>query len=201
MPTTAADRPDVREQLVRGALELIASDGTVDLSVRRLAQAGGRSTMCVYSKFGSRRRLLEAVYERAAAQFLDQLDQASDSSAMGLASAYRAAAAQSPGLYTLLMEQPLAALELDLEQRRRLIDDVIDRIQAVLGADSGRSTAFWATLHGLVTFQQTWSPSDPADSAAWSIRLHEALDAVLPSTRPRASRGSLAARASTPGRR
>jgi len=79
MSTTASDRPDVREQLVRGALELIASEGTVDLSVRRLARAGGRSTMCVYSKFGSRRSLLEAVYERAAAQFLDQLDRASDS--------------------------------------------------------------------------------------------------------------------------
>ena len=54
----------VRERLNRGAISLIEREGCSSLGVRRLAQASDRTTMCVYTKFGSRGGLLTAVFER-----------------------------------------------------------------------------------------------------------------------------------------
>ncbi|MGO2113231.1 MAG: TetR/AcrR family transcriptional regulator [Pseudoclavibacter sp.] len=67
----------VSERLIAGGLSLIAA-GEEEPSVRRLAEASGRSTMCVYTHFGGRQSLIRSVHERAAARFLDAVDAADD---------------------------------------------------------------------------------------------------------------------------
>lgn len=160
----AGDRPDVREQLIEGALRLISTEGPADLSVRRLAQAGSRSTMCVYTKFTSRQGLLQAVYERAAGELLAELA-ATDGTA-ALAAAYREAAAAAPGLYSFLFEHAMAALELPTTLRATLIDDVCELIRRADDADPDSATALWATMHGLVALQQ----SAAAPTTSWPKR-------------------------------
>lgn len=54
-------------------MRLIDSDGDANLSVRRLAEASDRSTMCVYTYFGGREVLLAAVHDRAAAELRDAI--------------------------------------------------------------------------------------------------------------------------------
>lgn len=152
-----ADRPDVREQLIQGALRLISAEGPADLSVRRLAQAGSRSTMCVYTKFTSRQGLLQAVYERAAEELLTRL--ATTDGTAGLAAAYREAAEAAPGLYSFLFEHAMAALELPTSLRATLIDDVCELIRRAADSDADSATALWATMHGLVALQQSAAPT------------------------------------------
>jgi AcrR family transcriptional regulator len=167
------DQPDVREQLVRGALRLIAAEGTSDLGVRRLAQAGDRTTMCVYTKFGSRQGLLAAVYERAGDQLLEQLDGARTPAQF--AERYRRAVTDRPGLYELLFEQPLPAMGLEPDTRAALVDRVtrcLARLLEPVNPERAheRAQTMWATLHGLTVLSRT-SPG-----RSWKARFQAAAD-------------------------
>ncbi|MFD6142979.1 TetR/AcrR family transcriptional regulator [Promicromonospora sp. NPDC060271] len=74
MPRSSAaaeSSPTVTRRLLTGTLELIGSDGGTNLSVRRLAEASGRSTMCVYTYFGGRGSLLAAAHKEASQELLD----------------------------------------------------------------------------------------------------------------------------------
>jgi len=182
-----ADRPDVREQLVEGALRLISAEGPADLSVRRLAQSGNRSTMCVYTKFTSRQGLLQAVYERAAGELLARLAETDGTTA--LAAAYREAAEAAPGLYSFLFEHSMAALELPNSLRATLIDDVCELIRRADDSDPDSATALWATMHGLVALQQ----SAAAPSPSWPKRYLALVGlsrGALPSASPRSRSGA-----------
>lgn len=173
-----ADQPDVREQLIRGSLRLIASEGSSDLGVRRLAQAADRTTMCVYTKFGSRQSLLAAVYERAGDQLLEQLDGARTPAQF--AERYRRAVTDQPGMYEFLFEQPLPAMGLEPATRGALVEQVTRRLQKLLAppdADGAhaRAQTMWATLHGLAVLSRT-SPG-----RSWKARFQSAAEQLASS--------------------
>lgn len=166
-----ADQPDVREQLIRGALRLIAAEGSSDLGVRRLAQAADRTTMCVYTKFGNRQSLLAAVYERAGDQLLDQLDGARTPAQF--AERYRRAVTDQPGLYEFLFEQPLRALGLEPGTRGALVDRVTRHLAELLGPAGEaheRAQTLWATLHGLAVLSRT------TPGRGWKARFQSAAE-------------------------
>lgn len=74
MPRSSAaeeSSPTVTRRLLTGTLDLIGHDGGANLSVRRLAEASGRSTMCVYTYFGGRGSLLAAAHKEAGQELLD----------------------------------------------------------------------------------------------------------------------------------
>lgn len=77
MPRSSAaeeSSPTVTRRLLTGTLDLIGSDGGANLSVRRLAEASGRSTMCVYTYFGGRGSLLAAAHKEAGQELLDAVE-------------------------------------------------------------------------------------------------------------------------------
>lgn len=148
------EQPDVRERLIRGTFEVLAADGTDGLTVRRIAEAAGRSTMCVYSKFGNRRRLLQEVYHRAA----DELAQALGSrprAPLDLALGYRRFARRHPERYALLFEHALGPLELPPSARQDAVRQVVDAL-AANGVDPARGHAAWAAMHGLLVLERSW---------------------------------------------
>jgi len=156
------DQPDIRERLLAGAAEVLATDGVEGLTVRRVVEAAGRSTMCVYTKFGSRGGLMNAVYEQAADSLYAVLERArpvDGSAALGLASAYRRFALANPGAYALLFDQALPALGIDESLR----GDAVARSAAYFTAAAGEVEAlrFWATMHGLLTLERSL-PRSPA---------------------------------------
>ena len=160
--------PSVREQLVRGTLKLITDEGPSDLSVRRLAQASDRTTMCIYTKFSSRRGLLDAAYARAADELVERLARAA--TAAEFAEIYRQVVLDQPGVYEFLFEQPLPALGLPTSVRRDLVGRVIAVLAGTISGpddqdhhDTARAT--WATLHGLSLLLRTGA--DAAD-ALWA---------------------------------
>ncbi|NEA37498.1 TetR/AcrR family transcriptional regulator [Streptomyces sp. SID13031] len=155
------DQPDIRERLLAGAAEVLSTDGVEGLTVRRVVEAAGRSTMCVYTKFGGRSGLMNAVYEQAADSLYAVLERSrpvDGSAALGLAAAYRRFALANPGAYALLFDQALPALGIDEPLR----GDAIARVGAFLAA-AGESEAlrFWALMHGLLALERSL-PRPPA---------------------------------------
>lgn len=145
----AEDEPGIRERLVDGAVALIREEGVVDLSVRRLAASGGRSTMCLYTKFGSRQALLEAVYDEVAAGFERELAEAEDPRR-----AYWSFAVDRPRLYALLFSTDLAPIGLDDGRRTALIERVGAALSEGSGADDAGGLRVWAVLHGRAALAQ-----------------------------------------------
>lgn len=135
----------VRERLIRGAIALIEQEGCSSLGVRRLAQAADRTTMCVYTKFGSRAGLLTAVYERVADGLTGILAESDDPSA-----AYRDWAFANRELYGLLFDQPLDALGVPEASRRAVLEEIVGLLSR--GAASGAER--WMALHGEASFSR-----------------------------------------------
>lgn len=140
--------PTVAEQLVLGGRALIGSEGTADLSVRRLVEAAGRSTMCVYSHFGSRKRLLSEVYRSCADDLVAALAQAR--SATDLESAYAAYARKEPRHFQYLFAADLETFGLDQTLRLDLVDAVLDRAAPHIEGDRRDALAWWLRLHGAI---------------------------------------------------
>ncbi len=146
-PTDPSWEPDdavgssIAEQLVSGGLDLIRSEGTGELSARRLAAAGGRSTMCLYSKFRSRQGLINALYAEAASALLATLDADDDPAAT-----YTDYARSEPRLYVFLFGADLSALGLEPEARR----DLIRQCSRRLAHDGSDGIDNWGRLHGAI---------------------------------------------------
>jgi AcrR family transcriptional regulator len=160
----STDQPDIRERLLTGAAEVLATDGVEGLTVRRVVEAAGRSTMCVYTKFGGRGGLMNAVYLQAADGLYAVLERSravEGSAALGLASAYRRFALANPGAYALLFDQSLPALDID-ESRR---GDAIARVAGLLGGSVEEAAAlrFWATMHGLIALERSLAAPPAGD--------------------------------------
>ena len=117
-PRASTSGQDVETTLRQGTLALLEAEGFGALSVRRIASASGRSTMCVYSHFGGVAHLLAAVFDDAA----QMLEQALEGSAPDAPERYVQWAVEHPQAYRLLFETDLAALGLDPALRAPVIE-------------------------------------------------------------------------------
>lgn len=151
-----AEEPTVREQLVGGVREHVRTHGLSNLTVRALAAAAGRSTMCVYTRFDGRQGLLTASYHHLAEELLGLLNNGTDP-----AVAYRAYALAEPRLYSLLFEADLEILDIDPGLRRDLLLAVIER----LGRDGPE---VWARLHGRICLDRLTAPDGHTGEAVAS---------------------------------
>ncbi|MFC0627048.1 TetR/AcrR family transcriptional regulator [Kribbella deserti] len=178
-----SERPDIRERLLTGAAEVLVANGIEGLTVRRVAEAAGRSTMCVYTKFGSRRGLMHEVFAQAEASLAAALAKAKPidgDAALGLAAAYRRFAKRNPAAYALLFEHPLSTLDIDDSLRRNAIAHILTQLTnatragadgpgagqvdaAASGGDEQAAVAAWALMHGLIAAERT----QPAPSGGW----------------------------------
>ncbi|MDA1359599.1 TetR family transcriptional regulator [Glycomyces luteolus] len=138
----------VSEQLVHGGRELISREGTGDLSVRRLVEAAGRSTMCVYSHFGSRKRLLAEVYRSCGEDLRAALANARN--ANDLEHGYAAYARKEPRHFQYLFAADLDGFGIDQSLRLDLIESVVDLAADRLGASRDEALACWLRVHGAV---------------------------------------------------
>lgn len=150
-----AEKPMVRDQLVEGVRQHVRTHGLANLTVRVLAAAGGRSTMCVYTQFDGRKGLLTAAYQHMAGELLNAIDSADP------ARSYLAYASAEPRLYSLLFEADLTTLEVDAELRRNLILAVLERLGPA-------SMDVWPGLHGKICLDRLLEPPNELDEAVAS---------------------------------
>lgn len=117
--------------------------------MRRLVEAAGRSTMCVYSHFGNRKRLLAEVYRSCADDLLAGL--AKSGNAKDLERGYAAYAGKEPRHFQYLFAADLEGFGIDQALRLDLIDAVIAIAAARLdGASRNEALAWWLRVHGAV---------------------------------------------------
>ena len=153
-----------RETLLDAALRLLEERGPGALRVRDVAAATGKSTMGVYTHFGSKQGLLEQLYLHGFQRLEDRLNSVpSDAHGrqqlLAFAVAYRAFALDNDALYGLMFERAtpdfvpsdasrLAGLATFQMLATRLADRRPDFTDPAADAH-----LIWATMHGLVTIE------------------------------------------------
>ena len=159
----AAD-PEVRVALLEAAARIIAEEGPSRLTLRRLANEVGTSTMAVYTHFGSMTEVRREVRREGFARLGSELgavevtgDPVADYFVLGWA--YFHMGTQNPNLYrAMFLDGPVDAEDLEMG---------IETFEQCIGAarrciDGGRfterdpvqvATQLWALMHGVVSLQ------------------------------------------------
>ena len=163
----------LRTRLLDRAAEVLSGDGPDALSLRRLATDVGTSTTAVYSLFGGKPGLLQAIYDEAFRRFAEHLSaveptgDAADDLAR-LARAYRASALDDPHMYAVMFgmrgrgfePEPAAEERAAKERAAATFAPLVDAVRR--GIAAGRlpqdepvtlAAACWATAHGLVSLE------------------------------------------------
>ena len=164
------------ERLVDATLLLLREEIPTDLTVRRIAAAAGTTTMALYTGFGSRDGLLDAVYARGFEQLGQRMAPAAAmaepaEAVLSLLGEYRAFALANPGLYGLLFERVLPGFDPSPEVRGTALDTTFGLLAAqarrLPGGDarhggSGRlAYTLWAITHGLVSLELSHASRSP----------------------------------------
>ena len=160
----ARGNKEMTAALIEAAARLIATEGAGALTLRRVADEVGTSTMAIYTHFGGMPELRRAVRREAAERLGERLTSVgqSDDPVVDLAKvalAYYRNGIKNPHLYRVMfMEQPLD--EADANIGRNTFETVIDAMQRCI--DAGRfdqadatelATQYWAVGHGILSLQ------------------------------------------------
>ncbi len=185
-------RPDVREDLLDAAMEIVVEQRDLSFSLRQLADAARTSTMSIYTHFGNREGLHRALSARAFDLFAETLQQerqlAQKHNPQNLlrhmAIAYRTFALAHPSAFDLLFGDigsfetvpPLSNEYEGLPSPSEngyvvygMYASAIDEgVRLGIFDDSTPSRllmdTFWAQLHGLVALERLGYVRSPADA-------------------------------------
>ncbi|MER7001974.1 TetR/AcrR family transcriptional regulator [Dactylosporangium sp. NPDC000555] len=148
-------------RLIDAAARILVEDGPAGLSLRKVAAAAGVSTMPVYTLFGDKQGLLDAMHREgfrrlglALAAVPRTGDALADLGALG--SAYRTAALNSPHLYGLMFNCDFGSTEAADATYHPLVDAVARcQCDGLLTGDEPEPVALhlWALTHGLVSLE------------------------------------------------
>lgn len=171
----------LRRKLLDRAAALVVHRGVSALTLRRLAADAGTSTKAVYSLFGNKAGLADALFREATRRFAARLatvepteDPAADMVRLGLA--YRDHALTDPHLYSIMFAQRPEELELPDgrgEEAAATIAPLLDAVRR--GQEAGRFTpgpperialSCWGIAHGLVSLELAGTVPPMLDIAA-----------------------------------
>lgn len=171
----------LRLRLLDRAGELLSTEGAKALSLRRLAADAGTSTTAVYSLFGSKQDLVNALYAEGFKRFGARLravpttgDAVADMVRLGLA--YRQSALADPHLYSIMFTKAVPGFEpgsAATELGRRTLSPLLDVVRA--GIASGQfaevapetiAVGAWGIVHGLVSLELNGNLPPEFDVAA-----------------------------------
>lgn len=174
--------PGLRERLVSAGLDAL-NDGPLDLTVRRVAELAGSSTMGIYTQFGGRSGMLAAIYRRGfellRASLVNALDGLTGPAAcevsdriLALALAYRRFALDNAALYAFMFERPLPGFDPSPQLRVEalgmtftlLVDEVRHAQTAgLVGGDDAVRPAYllWTSMHGITSIELTHAARSP----------------------------------------
>ena len=153
-----------RETLLEAALRLLEERGPGALRIRDLAEAVGKSTMGVYTHFGSKQGLLEQLYLHGFSRLEDRLEavpSAGDArqELLAFALAYREFALDNEALYGLMFERatpdfiPSDDSRMAGLQTFEMLAERIADWQSDLPEPASTAHLAWATMHGLVSIE------------------------------------------------
>ncbi|QOR72105.1 TetR/AcrR family transcriptional regulator [Ruania alkalisoli] len=151
----------LRRRLLNHASEQLSAAGPPGLSLRTLAAACETTTAAIYTLFGSRDQLLDAVVAEGFARFQGHLDvvaRTADARAdlLALGLAYRASALADPHFYRVMFSSDLRAGSDNIsEPTFGILLDAVARAHPGLAPAPLRAEALrlWALVHGLVSLE------------------------------------------------
>ncbi|HYN97784.1 MAG TPA: TetR/AcrR family transcriptional regulator [Pilimelia sp.] len=202
-----SDQTALAQRYLDAGLAVLRDDGPAELTVRRIAEAAGSSTMGIYSRFGGRTGILEALYRRGMQMLTADLTAGRDAAGpraagppadgraevLGIISAYRRFALANPTLYAFLFERPVPDFDPDPALRSEALEAAFGLlVAAVRGAalDPGRDVTeaaylVWTTAHGLISLELTHTARRPlpgwflATDEAWQRIFDDGVTALL----------------------
>lgn len=203
-PETTATTDNATTALIDGAVSLLAEQGPGSLSVRKVADHAGLTTMAVYSRFGNKAALMNAVYRRGFEILADAMASVDDTDPIsrlrGLVVAYRNFAVDNPALYSVMFEHLVGfdpSDELRTETTQATLGIVVETAREAI--EQGRlidtdplnaAYIIWATTHGAVSLSLVHTARSPRPGSfleteqAANDFLHQALDTTLKGLTP-----------------
>jgi AcrR family transcriptional regulator len=179
---------ETSEALLDSARELLAGEGATALTVRRIANEVGLSTMNVYSRFGGKDGIIDVLYREGFVELFGQLaavPRTSDlrTNVRAFTSAYRRFALDHRHQYDLMFRSSAPEFTPSAESREvglGLLDGLISRVE--LAQSEGIMTAaipsrqvavwVWATCHGMLSLEFDGVGSEVVDWAeAWDAAI------------------------------
>lgn len=159
-------REDLRAALLAAAARILSEDGLGALTLRRLAERVNVSTKAVYTLFGGKEGLLEALYLDA----FDGLEVFAPESAaiesppqrlLALARGYRAYALARPDRYAVMFGDAATGFSPSAESRRHAWNTTRPMRRTLMDCKPGMTAeeadfvmrAIWATMHGVVSLE------------------------------------------------
>lgn len=165
-PPSADDH--VGSSLLRAASEILASDGPSALTVRNIAQRAGVSTINVYSRYGGKDGIVDALYAEGyeeLARAIESVPRTDDPEAdlRACAEAYRRFALEHPSHYSVCLEAAYPD-HTPSDRARGFASGAFDRLAARVARCIERwspvsvdtlvaATVIWAGLHGIVSLE------------------------------------------------
>lgn len=192
MATTNRKFDLVRADLIAAAIKLLAEEGPEALVLRRVASRAEVSTMAVYSRFGDKAGLLEAIYMAGVERLEHAMSEANDhpsplTRAIDLAMAYRRFALANPALYSLMFER-LVGFDPTPELRTQALGATFSLVVAamtdaaeenLLDTKNALMAAYivWTAAHGAVSLELIHAARSPLPG--WFMDSPEAGEAVF----------------------
>lgn len=149
----------MRERIVDAALQVLREEGAAALTVRNITRLAGCSTTGVYTYFGGKQGLVEAI-------FIDGFESFDRAVGRGLRSgklneagrAYRRWALDHPTQYMVMFGRAVPDYEPSPAAQERSLQSFIGLADAIArarpGGDAGaQAYHYWATLHGYVMLE------------------------------------------------
>lgn len=199
-------RPSIRaratdrggEPLLDAARAAFLEEGLSGLSLRRVAERAGCTTMAVYTRFGGKQGLVEALYDEGFARLREAQARVpagvvGAERVVALCHAYRTTAHAFPHHYALMLGRTSGSFEPSLASRERslgTLDPLIDAVEGTLprarsaALRRDRATALahrlLAFCHGWVSMEQVGFPfgSDDARRASFEAGVRAVLSSA-----------------------
>lgn len=184
----AAPLDDQGRAILDAATRLLAREGPAALTVRRVATDAGGSTMNVYSRFGGKQGLIDALFIAGFEQLtgeLSQVDATADPTrdVVRCCAAYRAFAITHRPTYTLMFERSeLRTSPEAVQASARALEELHRRVALACNSGGLRgdplhlTAGFWATSHGLVTLELAGLGPPEIE---WPKRFDQTIEALL----------------------
>ena len=195
--TTLSSEGARRSHVLEVAARLLAEEGPHGLTLRRVAAAAGGSTQIVYTLFGGKPGLADALYAEGFARLAAVGEQALAAAPlpgdperlMAFGRAYCAFALAEPAFFSVMFGRAIAGFTPRPETRRacragtlgRVVQTAAECLAAgTLVADDAEALAHscWVTAHGLASLLVAGLL--PVDDASVEARLRVAVDAHRP---------------------
>jgi AcrR family transcriptional regulator len=189
-------RETSRDQILQAALDILGTDGHAAMTVRKVADRAGCSTIGVYTWFGGRDGLVDAILLDGFASFGRALSKARTASGrmgklVGLGRAYRKWALAHPTYYEVMFmgavpgHAPTGDAAVVAMGTYTTLLDAVKAAQAAGELRSGDAEAMamivWAMVHGLVSLEiaEHAAPSHVAGNASLHKRAFDTALEVL----------------------